>query len=77
MYGFVYIKTVKVFPAFIFFLSYMLVLISFLLAAFIRIPKDFVVDTDADEQTSFARDETLVNLDPEDENPARKTVVEA
>lgn len=76
MFGFVYIKTVKAFPAFIFFLCSILVLVSFLLTAFIRIPKEsakYVVDTDAEEQTPLVRDETLVNLEPEaDEPPANK-----
>jgi len=75
VFGFTYIGTVAVFPAAIFFLSTGIVLVSFVLLGLVRVSDEAVeqVIDDVEEQVDgalpIARDETLIDLEPEYDNP--------
>jgi hypothetical protein len=74
LFGFTYIRTVAVFPAAIFFVSAGIVVVSFVLFSFVRVPKESVEEVidDMEDQVAgplpIAHDETLLDLESEDHN---------
>jgi len=76
IFSFTYIKSVAVFPPAIYYLSASILLVSFSLLGFVRVPKETIeeVTSDTEEQVASAltareNPETLIDLDSEPDEP--------
>jgi len=79
IFGFTYINTVRVLPAAIFFVSSSGTLFSFILLGFVRLPKETRDEVMGDMENQVpsvfpvTREETLVDVEPELDNPRADT----
>jgi hypothetical protein len=76
MFGFIYTRTVAIFPSAIFFLSASLGVVSFTLVSLVRLPEVFPGDNVEDAVAGtlpMAPDETLSDLADETHTPAANT----